>query len=285
MSKQIVAFAALSALVLSGCAAAPDGPSTPSTSSSVPSTLSSTAPGQTASASTNEAPAASPSDSPSVASPESTPRQLDPATYTPPAAAFEMLGAGEAKPGHDGDHLDFSGATTEELALYEAFNTAIVPTNSCHLYELPADPTAAVAPVQDFVDCLHASWAPWLEEHDQSFESPPVAFCRKGDDCDDGSGLPAWVNPDGIFLIERFVNEYGGSFDSTMAHEYAHVFNTGYPRPAGAWHLRDGHGTASRTELLQAPRRVPGRMPRHGDVLHRGARVAHRSRFIRGYRG
>lgn len=96
------------------------------------------------SASTNEAPAAGPSDSPSVASPESTPRQLDPATCTPPAAAFEMLGAGEAKPGHDGDHLDFSGATTEELALYEAFNTAIVPTNSSHLYELPADPTPAV---------------------------------------------------------------------------------------------------------------------------------------------
>lgn len=223
MSRQIVSFAAILALVFSGCAAAPDGPSTPSTSSSVPSAPTSAAPGQTESASPTEAPAVSPSESPSVASPELTPRQLDPATYTPPAAAFEMLGVSEAKPGHDGDHLDFSGVTTEELALYEAFNTAMVPTNSCHLYELPADPTAAVAPVQDFVDCLHASWAPWLEEHDQSFESPPVAFCRKGDDCDDGSGFPAWAAPEGIFFTETFVNEYGGSFDSTMAHEYAHV--------------------------------------------------------------
>lgn len=113
--------------------------------------------------------------------------------------------------------------TTEELALYEAFNMAIVPTNSCHLYELPADPTAAIAPVQDFVDCLHASWAPWLEEHDQSFESPPVAFCRKGDDCDDDGEANVWAAPEGIFFTETFVNAYGGYFDSTMAHEYAHV--------------------------------------------------------------
>lgn len=226
MRSARIIIAAIVVAALGACAPTPQvGPTSPESGIETPTQAPSQAPSPEETGGTEPEPSTSPvepTDSPSA---EPTPADpIDPATYRPKPMGFATLPYGKAA-SKGGEYLDFSSYTPEQLALYDAFNSADVPPNDCKLAVLPEDPKVVQTRAQDFVDCLHASWGPWLEEHGQSFPTPKVLNCAITEhaECPAATHSGALALSKEILLSQWFVDGYSNILAPTIAHEYAHI--------------------------------------------------------------